>query len=251
MKKYKHKKTGLIITEENLTKERSNLYSRFYLANESDFEEIKEYPKIVSFKHKTKTKNPILNIKEFKGEESEYVLFEGYSVFDTKDYVVSNYDIYQVAISEDVVLTVGDRVEWNWVKCDSKFFTIKKFWLENNDIIVCFNEISHEYYIENIHPKGLRKAKTPVFTTIDVVDIYESDEYWIATPGGIVKNKVIGDFIYPDGNKRFSTREAASSYIYDNEPVFSRSQINEALNSIINSSFGDVLVDRMKTKLGL
>lgn len=103
------------------------------------------------------------------------------------------------------------------------------------------------------HISICKKAKQPLFTTEDGVEIFEGDKYtfvWLSrpakgqninTPYTKIAKKLLEGESWSDTAKFFSTEEVAEEYIKMNTPEFSRNQIIEMLSMLGFSS--DALVN--------
>jgi len=96
----------------------------------------------------------------------------------------------------------------------------------------------------------LVKARTPLFTTEDAVDIFEGDSpYHIlfdnSFPGSFIigQFKDISNFCTKDFYRYFSTKEAAEKYIQLNKPSYSVNEIINFFNIDEESSIKQELID--------
>lgn len=98
----------------------------------------------------------------------------------------------------------------------------------------CFeeSEVCNPYRIKEMSTAWNLNVKTWQYNEFKVVDLN-----WIS--------KERPDY------KVFASKEEMLKYIDENEPKFSKKEVIEAINTIYNSSYGDVLVDKIKKKLGI
>lgn len=116
MKRFKNKITGDIAELEfdiryYLVKNESHIPSRL-IENSNDWEEVKEFPKIISFRSLyLNSLNVILKydgekcISRSDGMDPKYTISYSTALVDPKC------EIYQVAVSETEVFTLGDKVK--------------------------------------------------------------------------------------------------------------------------------------------
>jgi hypothetical protein len=102
MRKFKHKTTGYISTETNSEKNykvsepKNFTIPKWIVENSGDWEEIKEFPKIISLQH--------IDTLEIITDKVDIEAFlEGYGI--------RFWQIYQVAVSETEVFTLGDKLD--------------------------------------------------------------------------------------------------------------------------------------------
>ena len=139
---------------------------------------------------------------------------KGSKFLHNKDYGFKNmyptefWDIYSVKrISDNKIFTIGDSYE--------DLIIEKMFMSVDNNIITTYKP----------------KAKQPLFTTEDGVDIFDGNKYFICTAslGNCINNEgIVGKFFKTNPNyKYFSTKEKAEEYILMNKPVLSLKEIKE------------------------
>jgi hypothetical protein len=202
-------------------------------------EEIKKDYEILSFQGLTsgkliwtKQKNKLFSVScslnKLGTHSEEYLLQEGLKINSVK------------RLSDGEVFTVGDKVQ------TSMILTINSFIIINNELLINPFEI-----IGTVALNKITKAKQPLFTTEDGVDIFEGDIFYIAyehkdldaTP--CKANKHHGKLLC----KTFSTYEKAQEYILMNKPCLS---INDLIkHSEIKIKAVDVprLKELVKSKL--
>jgi hypothetical protein len=260
MKKYEHKITKEIAKQCNHD---SDFYSvlpqgevvpRRFIENSNDWQEIKEYPKIISFRNKY-TKNIIdFNSKIDFDQLSNMVS----SMFASNKEGYGDYEIYQVAKSETEVYTIGDKVRYK-DKCNYVSFIIYDFFYGiNENRILARADIKYSALVEDV--TMIKKVKEFFFITEDGIDIFEGDSVFYIYKNNIGTIGYIDHFRFDmllEGNKVwFSTEEATKIYINDNKPQFSKKQIEEALiySTLTDSDFSNrnfLYKVRFKEKLGI
>jgi hypothetical protein len=201
-----------------------------------------EYPKILSFKGKSKGTFYDLRGSHYTDRDGGMTAFAlndmlnvGYSV-KTGDFI-----IHSVAASKDAIFTVGDDTNYGIITG----FKYDESWIGN---IVVHLEDNKPVIVSWLSKKPERK---PLFTTEDGKEIYEGDYFYevFGKTHDMSWSKVhpnsVDSFIKcnkDDGRKAFSTENAAKEYIKDNKPEFSRRQIVEAYNRAtgITTFFGNL-----------
>jgi hypothetical protein len=242
-KTFKHKITGDIVSE------KFNLDSRFYtnnvhsisalfVENSNDWEEIKEFPKIISFR-KIKgdsmgaiaklRSNGFYSIHECPINDVDINKFL-YGPISVQD---GCFEIYQVQTETDI-WTIGDKFTFNGLGGSN--------WENKHDIIKGFDfklngNLAVKYSNGAVCIDKIQKAKNPILVTEDNVEIFEGDYPWLIN---ILNNYHIyqwGDGkkgfyitegyinLNPENLKIFSTKEAAKEYIELNKPQFSKRDV--------------------------
>src|SRR5574344_1554804 len=116
MRKFKHKITGYIATETNSEKNykvsepKNFTIPKWIVEDSGDWEEVKEFPKIISFR-RTDASKYVINLTgrdNYNGWSLNGMLHAGECV-DSGDF-----EIYQIAVSETETFTLGDRVTYNY-----------------------------------------------------------------------------------------------------------------------------------------
>lgn len=256
MRKFKHRITGNVAyknkNEYNYVLEDGTQFPEtlplWVVENSNDWEEVKEFPKIISFRR---------NSDKMLYTLGRYDLYWGKEVIGgyTLDVMITqgentNYtEIYQVAVSETEVFTLGDKVKHPF---DDSFDVISKFIICNDpkrDVVWTLDRpdmigkivanVGNYFGNCNIEVSRLEKAPEVLFVTEDGVEVREGDTvYWI--------NSNICNYLYSTkfsefhpailkGEtifKIFSTKEAAEKYINENKPIYSKKQIREASNEL-------------------
>jgi hypothetical protein len=167
MRKFKHKLTGDVAELEfdtrcYLIKDKAHIPSRL-VENSNDWEEVKEYPKIVSFRNTTN--DVIFHICE-DGFYTSCFLDYKIGTFNKEHFLEeSHFEIYQVAVSETEVFTLGDKVEIIMNRPKYSKSTISRFELETNG---CISVRVSKYCSVSLH--DIKKAPEVLFVTEDGVE---------------------------------------------------------------------------------
>ncbi len=216
----------------------------------SKYKLIKQYPGSPSLgaTYDSKVWHSYLNAIEEYPEFWEEIKEKDYQILGYKSALDS--DIYSVKrLSDGEVFTIGDKLANGEL---SKIDLIKE------NLQFYFKEIFIIYDI-----KYLTKAKQPLFTTEDGVQVYLGEDiYFVGTSYIITKHSNIDQrtfqskFDLSDNPlcKWFSTKEAAEEYILMNKPCLS---INQVLDTFfdkhgymkIYSSISKPLIDKLKGKV--
>jgi hypothetical protein len=133
-------------------------------------------------------------------------------------YMDDVFKIYSVKrLSDGEVFTIGDDFINN-------FGSISKI----DSIEIVGNTVDLQYYSRDKYGcklSDVKKAKKPLFTTEDGVNIFKGDKYWFVY-GELVKEAEAYSAIYHDlPNYYFSTKEAAEEYVIMNKPCLSLKEI--------------------------
>ena len=121
MRKFKHKTTGYLATETNSEKNykvsepKNFTIPKWIVENSNDWEEIKKFPKIISLQH-------INTLKIITDKVNIEAWLEGNGT--------KFWQIYQVAVSENEVFALGDRVKYYGETCN----LIKIYFNEHNQL---------------------------------------------------------------------------------------------------------------------
>ena len=247
MRKFKHKSTGFVAELNSnavnyILKENRQLPEQLPLwvvENSNDWEEMKEFPKIISFrKISDKTLYTLGKYDLYWGKE----VIGGYTldVMITQGKNTNYTEIYQVAVSETEVFTLGDKVIID--ECNPLYNKgiIKYFKVANDGHIRV--EVSNGC---NVGVQMIKKAPEHLFVTEDGIEIFEGDTvHWV--------NSDICNYLYSTkfsefhpailkGEtmfKVFLTKGSAEEYIDDNKPIYSKKQIKEAFeNSFVRENY--------------
>lgn len=189
-------------------------------------------------------------IIEFLGNYKEKVTWQGedkHGGFNYKQWyecaLAHNYTIHSVRRHDNVVFTIGDKVEYNidkivTIEAGTYKFTIKSFYIKSNSLMAS----QHESDTWGVNISVLSKVKEPIplFTTEDGVNKYKGDNCWywdsksddmpsvwysLPEPLILLNNTDIS------GYKYFSTKEAAYEYILLNHPQLSIQDVMNQLSS--------------------
>lgn len=215
----------------NLSKEGACLLAS-EIENHPEFweEVVEKNYEILSFTCNNKKLNYNKNLKSFNYENNDG------DTHRTLKFILKNPNTYKIhsvkRLSDGEIFTIGDKVFSEYVN-----YTINKISIVNDKCMV-----SALYDINN--PNGsrlhynlnnLKKAKQPLFTTEDGVDIFEGNVvYYVETEEEpelcfIVNEYTVlkypGRFISDKSLHSFSTKEKAEEYILMNKPVLSLNDI--------------------------
>ena len=175
-------------------------------------------------------KSHYINIIEDKVVEKDYEILELSLQRSIKHQIVSaleNSEDYTISLlscngnkihsvkrlSDGEIFTIGDKVNmFNGIAIITSFRI-----LPNNEFVIDFDNKCSGIGIKNI-----TKAKTPLFTTEDGVDIFEGDTYYKVVNESfqllIMERASKGESLR---SKVFSTKEKAEEYILLNKPCLS------------------------------
>lgn len=132
-------------------------------------------------------------------------------------------------LSDGEVFSVGDRIKPN----DAHHpIIITQFTATDNVIRVHNKEgyfLSGEQYWQ-----CMQKLPAPVLTTVDGVEIYKDEKYWVVES---MEEGYIPEYYASENNKTlrgpaFSTREAAETYILNNLRLLSLNDVKEVIDDI-------------------
>jgi hypothetical protein len=223
------------------------------------WEEVKEeFPKIISFR-KTDASKYVINLTNrdnYNGWSLNGMLHAGECV-DSGDF-----EIYQVATSETEVFTLGDKVKHPFT---DGFDVISKFIIckdPKRDVVGAIDRpdligklvanVGNCFGNCNIEVSKLEKASEVLFVTEDGVEIFKGDKFYyisIREPNQACCSGCAQEGSAMNTNcKYFSTVEAAKKYIDENKPIYSKKQIEEALNY---GTYMFIDVELFKSRLGL
>ncbi len=121
---------------------------------------------------------------------------------------------------KEEIFTIGDKTTFGIITC---------FRLLDNEIMVDFDN-NNSILLKS---KQLQKAKQPLFTTEDGVDIFEGDSYIALLSNYDLTQEKAGfnhDNIYCHCLK-FSTKEKAEEYILMNKPCLSVNEVIDYFNN--------------------
>lgn len=252
MRKFKHKKLGYIaeLCENNVSYKFNVGNSTYFmlpelLENSNDWEEIKEYPKIIAFKRVKSTdcklKGELFTLQNngaFKSnvQSVRYSINEKALLHDDDCVDSGHFIIYQVATSETEIFTIGDSVKYSGEKCSYDHFVIDHFFHNNHGLLLARDKNHTKVeYVTEIKKVDVRKA---LFTTEDGIIICEGDVVWFVENENVWETKAVdhkGKFHdTTDTAKRlksFSTKDAAEKYVDKYQLKFSKNDILSAINS--------------------
>ena len=232
MRKFKHKNSNSIVSgdsEKGYRLETGYYLPTWIVENSNDWEEIKEFPKIISFRRiSDKMLYTLGRYDLYWGKE----VIRGYTLdtMITQGENTSYTEIYQVAVSKTEVFTLGDTVIID--ECSASY----------NKGIIKYFKVAADGHIRvevsngcSVGIQRIKKALEPLFVTEDKKELYLDDifyttntkysgETWFPT---IVKiDEFFNKHIYRNS---FSTVELCRKYIDENKPIYSKKQVKEAL----------------------
>ena len=118
--------------------------------------------------------------------------------------------------------------------------------LESNDGLVKWE--SGYYYNASNYPEIFEEIKEPRFITVDGVETFDGDNYYIVDYNWNPKTCTTdGMDNYVLSFNRFSSLESANIFIEENRPKYSKTE----LINIINSKFSNLYAKEIKTLLEL
>jgi hypothetical protein len=224
----------------------------------NDWEEIKEFPKILAFRiKKNGTISKLFPNGCYSVEENtdgnvtlNEMLYGKYSVED------GFFEIYQVQNETGEIFTIGDNIEHKTVHLKGR---ITKIGLIDDEIY--FGTTYNEGNMGTIFDNAI-KVKKPLFSTEDGIEVFEGDNvFWVI----FNTDKQIWKYAYPlsicaehkmlINNKNlykiFSSQNAAEKYTDEDKLVFSKKQIKDAINNTFKNN--EVYMDLIgfKQKLGI
>jgi hypothetical protein len=265
MRKFKYKKSNSIVSgdsEKDYKLETGYLLPAWVVENSNDWEEIKEeFPKIISFRRiSDKMLYTLGRYDLYWGKEA----ITGYTLdtMITQGENTSYTEIYQVAVSETEVFTLGDKVKHPFT---DGFDVISKFIIckdpKKDVAIVIYSpdligklvaNVGNCFGNCNIEVSKLEKAPEVLFVTEDGEKLYEGlpvTLYKVTDKFGIVTDIC---YMNPEykfiSGRTFYKEENAVQYIAENKPIYSKKQIEEALNY---GTYIFVDVELFKSRLGL
>lgn len=230
MRKFKHKNSNSIVSgdsEKGYKLETDYWLPTWIIENSNDWKEVKEFPKIISFRRISDKMLYTLGGDDlYWGKEAivGHTLDTMITQSENKGYT----EIYQVAVSETEVFTLGDKVEIIMNRPKYSKSTISRFKLETNG---CISVRVSEYCSVSLH--DIKKAPKVLFVTEDGIEKYVNEDFYYI---GDAWNLCITKCLYKgDGDfsrfKTFHNIEAAKQYISENKPIYSKKQVREAIES--------------------
>ena len=194
--------------------------------------EIENYPR---FWEKVVEKDyGILSVKCKRTEE----IYKGYEFELVNKLKTNKYTVYSVKrLSDGEVFTVGDRLQlrmsndkW-WNNDDCILYKIAIF---SNELRFYIDQKQYKNACYSNPLKDWRKAKMPIFQSEDGVDIFEGDIVY-----SVLRNPSVGDQVLKIKVESerfrfahrvyFTKRKTAEKWIDENEPIYSKKQIRDAL----------------------
>jgi hypothetical protein len=238
MRKFKHKITGYIATETNSEKnykvsEPKNFTIPKWIVEDSvDWEEIKEFPKIISYR--AKYIEPDVSY-HFKHVIESILKCNRYAYFasDVKykyqdDPYYTDFEIYQVAISETETFTLGEKI---YAPGTSYKGILNEFRVIGNNefkIGIGIGDLANIY----IDMCSIKKYKEPLFITEEGAGVNEGDVVYkvmkdtFCKTSEVYSNQTTNNFCW-----YFASSGAADQYVDENKPIYSKNQIKEAIES--------------------
>ena len=173
MKKYKHKKTGDIFVSDPKTNNYHSgemIVSAKIIENSCDWEEVVEQQYTV-----IRYVDSVGNIY-YRKRNDKFTINLQYE-FDEDKLINRELSIQTIRrVSDNVNFSVGDKVVWDWVSCNVKYFTIIKIYRENGTNIMKFKtEHGRDYNIEK-HVMSHYKPEA-LYRSYDGHDIHEGDVF--------------------------------------------------------------------------
>jgi hypothetical protein len=245
MRKFKHKSSGNIAiettSEKNYKVSEPQNYTipKWIVENSNDWEEIKEFPKIISFRNNS---NDVI-FKICKDGMFSCMNLEN-GLFNERD--LKSHEIYQVQTSETEIFTVGDKVKFY----DNISILEKIYFNEHNQLSF---KVSHPEAprVGVFDTSRLEKVSELLFITEDSIEMFEGDDYIAIDPKDFSLVLSIADEGSLESNwLKFSTEETAEKYIEQNKPKFSIKQIEELTEDLKKHCF-KYWDDIIKQKLGI
>ena len=247
IRKFKHKKTGHIFEQDGsyYNRPKHECIPAWLVEDSNDWEEIIEkdyeilsyYAKNIAGKGDTYVDPTYIWKQKSLGQWSRFYDNQ----FHTGPYsteAITNHNGYGIhsirRISDGEIFTIGDNITYNNEKTIIEGFNLQF----NKYLIADFKKTVSNCIGCNIN--YIQKAKQPLFTTEDGVDIFEGESYYeLITPDfhnkpciwNILPTKTRGNINYDqEGNRRngriwFSTKEKAEEYIALNKPKYSLNDI--------------------------
>jgi len=225
--------------------------NRIYLPNIEDFSEfwqeiVDTSYKILSFIQRTSGRIWLEN----RGID-EWSASDDYTSPMHISHILTNnlYRIHSVKrLLDEEIFTIGDRIDIN----RHNDLIISRITICENDRVMITGTKGCASYFEYL--KDVKKAKVPILTTNDGVDVYKEDSFIYATDKSF--NKIVcfpADIIKNSDLIAFSTESARDEYILWNKPVLSLKDLKENNLSVSTSNVyvvtkGDML-NLVKSKI--
>jgi len=225
MKKYKHKKTGIIVEIGVSNKNSYYAYkeceaiAKWVIEDSLDWEEVKEPNYLITA---FKRENSFFKLNK----DGRYYPTDGIPVsWNLKTFIDEKFEIYSVKNSKGEEFTIGDKVNTAKDK-----FHISKFEVCGKQIIVRFKETDEHDGLDIIS-----KVKSPIYITTDGVEMFEknftvlyllSKELTIPSQNiAVIHNFSKQDKEVADRYLTFTSEKNRFNYIEDNNPKYSLNDI--------------------------
>lgn len=238
---------------------RTDTFHLTYFTSYPEFwQEIKEYPKIISFRKK------FGNREVYKVNESG--VFTDYKESFGYNYLLEHhlFEIYQVATSPTEIFTVGDKVNYYGENCK----IIRFYFNEHKQLSFEVNAKKASTPKTGVFGSDekynyLKKAPTPLFTTEDNFEIVDvlTRVYVVWNNKLTISNERFWDVQIPAEMKEckvFYNKESAEKFVDKNKPRFSVKDVEDALTMnwgrTTGDTIGNVLVldeEKFRQKLGI
>lgn len=162
------------------------------------------------------------------------------TLVDTKE----SFNIHSVKrLSDSEVFTIGDVLEFK--SFGKHKLTIDKFEIRNPTIMFMGNDSATTIC-------GAKKLKTPLFTTIDGVEILKGDTFFVVNTQYNrykIQETVGGHFSKDNPNlKRFKQKKNAKTYILYNKPCLN---FNDIIKDVLDPNSLKAIKETIKNKLQL
>jgi len=160
--------------------------------------------------------------------KDSFCLNAGESPFHSSSSLINlGLDIYSIKrLSDNEIFTIGDLINRNGKSVKLEIIELDDFWMGG----VAVNRKGSPFGGECL--ETLQKARIPIFTTEDGIDIFEDSNYYChinlksfeIKESKIITKGVSGN-LNPELFKYFSTKEAAEDYILMNKPCLSAQDV--------------------------
>ena len=145
-------------------------------------------------------------------------------------------------LSDSVVFTVGDKTTLGVITQIQLNNSSDRLWF---DFSTCGGYSKDNY-------QTLKHSKQPLFTTEDKVQIFEGNLYTALFDNWVyLEQEAINNFILDNATLRFSTKETAEEYIFNNKPCLSITDIEEMFDDTSIYRYDQIkyLINKVKNKL--
>lgn len=202
------------------------------------WQEVKEkFPKIISFRRiSDKMLYTLGRYDLYWGKE----VIGGYTldVMITQGKNTNYTEIYQVAVSETEVFTLGDRVKYYGEVCN----LTNIYFNEHNQLSFRTNVKSLTVpktgvFDLDVKYNKIKKAPEPLFVTEDGIEVFGGDFHFSVNKKTLTladngTAQIGNSASHKDVWWTFSTKELAEKYIDENKLIYSKKQIREASNEL-------------------